>query len=109
MFWYHALRGLARSLAFDLSSNRSQVHRTSRAVKGLPSCQATSRRSEKVSCVPSSFHDQLVARSGTIVCILFCGSSRLLRTRLLQAPLIGISVEFVASSKNDMVARLSRC
>src|SRR5260370_41698857 len=92
MFWYHALRGLARSLASDLSSSRSQVQRTSRAVKGLPSCQAASRRSEKVSCVPSSLHDQLLARSGTIVCMLFCGSSCLLMTGLLEIAPLGVPV-----------------
>ena len=35
-------------------------------MKGLPSCQVTPWRSGKISSVPSSFHDQPVARSGTI-------------------------------------------
>src|SRR5216683_7884942 len=108
MFWYHALRGLARSLASALSSNRSQVHRTSRAVKGLPSCHVTPSRSRKVSCVPSSLHDQLVARSGTIDFRLFCGSFCLYMTRLLKTPIIGTRVEYVASSWIDMLAGLSQ-
>jgi hypothetical protein len=52
--------------------SRSKVHTTSLAVNGLPSCQVTPSRSGNVSSVPSSFHDQLIARSGTIDCRLFC-------------------------------------
>src|SRR5262249_36596225 len=68
---YHDLRGLRRSLSLDLPVSRSQVHLTSLAVKGLPSCHLTPSRNGKVSSVPSSLHDQPVARSGTIDCKLF--------------------------------------
>jgi hypothetical protein len=61
----------------------------------------------KVSSVPSSLHDQLVARSGTIDFMLFCGSSCLYITRLLKTPIIGTTVEYVASSMIDMLAGLS--
>src|ERR1700732_5087781 len=71
---YHDLRGLTRSLSFDLPSSRSQVHLTSAAVKGLPSCHLTPRRNGKVSWVPSSLHDQPVARSGTTELRLFCAT-----------------------------------
>ena len=60
------LRGLTRSFSLDLAVSRSKVHTTSLAVKGLPSCHATPPRSGKVSSVPSSLHDQPVARSVTI-------------------------------------------
>src|SRR5260370_16784916 len=85
-FRYHALRGLRRSLASDLPSSMSQVHLTSLAVKGPPSCHLTLSRSLKVSSVPSSFHDQLVARSGTIDCRLFCGTCWPYMTRLSKPP-----------------------
>src|SRR5262245_39054045 len=87
----------------------SQVHLTSLAVNGLPSCHLTSWRSGKVSSVPSSLHDQLTARSGTIDCMLFCGTSCLYITRLLKTPIIGRLAAAVASSCNDMLAGLSKC
>src|SRR5215472_490848 len=65
-FLYQDLRGLRRSLFSDLPVSVSQVHLTSWAVNGLPSCHLTPWRSGKVSSVPSSLHDQLTARSGTI-------------------------------------------
>ena len=49
-------------------------HLTSFAVNGLPSCHLTPWRSGRVSSVPSSLHDQLVARSGTIDCRLLVES-----------------------------------
>ena len=63
---YQALRGLTRSFSALLPCTRSQVHLTSAAVNGLPSCHLTPWRRWKVSSVPSSSHDQSVARSGTI-------------------------------------------
>src|SRR3546814_19050998 len=69
---YQAARGLLRSFLPSRPATRSQVHFTSAAVKGSPSCHLTPSRSLKVSFVRSSFHDQLSARSGRIV-------SRLLR------------------------------
>src|SRR5712692_6753104 len=73
-FWYHAFRGLRRSLSAALPVNRSHVHTTSRAANGLPSCHLTPCCSGKVSSVPSSFHDQPVASSGTIDLRLFCAT-----------------------------------
>src|SRR5712672_3729154 len=94
-----------RSFSLALPLSRSQVHLTSWAVKGLPSCHFTPWRSGKVSSVPSSFEDQLVARSGTIDFMLFCGSSCLYITRLLKTPIIGTTVEYVASSMNRHAGR----
>src|SRR6266481_1710110 len=105
---YHALRGLRRSLSVDLPVNRSQVHLTSLAVSGLPSCQVMPWRNGKVSSVPSSLHDQLVARSGTTDCREFRGTSCLNMTRLLKTPIIGRWAKTVASSWIDMLAGLSR-
>src|SRR6266852_4230007 len=90
---YHALRGLRRSFSFALPSSRSKVHLTSAAVNGLPSCHLTPWRRLKVSSVPSSLHDQPVARSGSIDLRLFCGSSCLYMTRLLKTPIIGTTAE----------------
>src|SRR3546814_1287748 len=69
---YQAARGLLRSFLPSRPATRSQVHFTSAAVKGSPSCHLTPSRSLQVSFVRSSFHAQLSARSGRIV-------SRLLR------------------------------
>src|SRR5258707_7336014 len=85
----------------------SKVHATSFAVNGLPSCHVTPWRSGKVSCVPSSFHDQPVARSGTIDCRLTCGTCWSNMTRLLNTPIIGPSAKTVDSSWIDMLAGLS--
>ena len=107
-FRYHALRGLIRSFSLDLAASRSQVHCTSLAVKGLPSCHLTPSRSRNVSWALSSSHDQSVARSGTIDCRLVCGTSCLYMTRLLKTPIIGPSAAIVASSWIDMLAGLSQ-
>src|SRR5438132_4082592 len=104
---YHGLRGLTRSFSLDLPVKRSQVHFTSLAVNGLPSCQATPWRSGTVSSVPSSFHDQPVARSGTIEPRLFCGTCSSNRTRLLTTAITGRVATGVASSWIDMLAGLS--
>src|SRR5205085_9903005 len=58
--------------------------------------------------VPSSLSDQLTARSGTIDCRLFCGTSCLYITRLLKTPIIGRLAAAVASSCSDMLAGLSK-
>src|SRR5215471_2042879 len=97
-----------RSFSLALSITRSMVHLTSAAVKGLPSCHLTPWRNGKVSSVPSSFHDQLVARSGTIERRLFCGTSCLNMTRLLKMPDIGRLTACVDSSSIDMLAGLSK-
>src|SRR2546421_8464621 len=105
---YQSLRGFLRNFCSETPRSMSQVHFTSLAVNGLPSCHFTPWRSGKVSSVPSSLHDQLVARSGTIDCRLFCGTSCLYITRLLKTPIIGRLAAAVASSCSDMLAGLSQ-
>src|SRR5262249_12535279 len=60
------------------------------------------------SSLPSSLHVQLSARSGTIVCMLFCAMCWSYITRLLKTPIIGLSAAPVASSGIDMLAGLSK-
>src|SRR5580692_2095157 len=91
----------------DMPVSSSKVHATSLAVNGLPSCQVTPSRSGKVSSVPSSLHDQPVARSGSTDWRLFCGTCWSNMTRLLNTPIIGHSAKTVASSWIDMLAGLS--
>src|SRR5262252_124185 len=105
----HDLRGLRRSFSLALPINRSTVHLTSAEVNGLPSCHLTLCRNGKVSSVPSSFQAQPVARSGTIERRLFCGTSCLYMTRLLNTPDIGRLTAWVDSSRGDMLAGLSKC
>jgi DNA-binding winged helix-turn-helix (wHTH) protein len=50
--------------------------------------------------VPSSFRDQVVARSGTMDCNAFCGTCRSKMTRLLNTAIIGATVEIVTSSRS---------
>jgi len=97
-----------RSFSADFPVNKSQVHLTSLAVKGLPSCHFTPWRSGIVSSAPSSFHDQLVAKSGTIDFGLFCGTAWSYITRLLNTPIIGRFTAFVDSSRSEMLAGLSK-
>src|SRR5215813_2771658 len=85
----------------------SQVHLTSLAVNGLPSCHRTPLRNGNVNSVPSSLQDQPVARSGTIVPRLLCLACWSNITRLLKTPIIGRSAMMVASSWIDMLAGLS--
>src|SRR5262245_37509698 len=49
---YQALRGVMRNLSAERSISASQVHLTSRAVKGLPSCHVAPCRSWKFNCGP---------------------------------------------------------
>src|SRR5215831_5385559 len=97
-----------RNLSLPRPISRSQVHLTSAAVKGLPSCHLTPWRNGKVSSLPSSLHDQLVARSETIDWGLFCATCWSYMTRLLNTPIIGRSAAPVASSCSDMLAGLSK-
>src|SRR5205809_8032908 len=77
---YQLLRGFLRNEALARPISMSNVHFTSAAVNGLPSCHFTPSCSLNVSFVLSALHDQLVARSGTIVSMLFCATSCLYRT-----------------------------
>src|SRR5215468_4430463 len=65
------------------------------------------RRNGTVSSVPSSFHDQPVARSGTTEARLFCFTCWSNMIRLLNTPIIGPWAKTVASSRIDMLAGLS--
>src|SRR6266436_9272489 len=105
---YQGLRGLTRSFSLDLPVSKSQVHWTSLAVKGLPSCHLTPWRKRNVSCDLSSSQDHSVARSGTIDCSPLCGTSCLYIARLLKTPIMGPSAAMVASSWIDMLAGLSK-
>src|SRR3546814_407441 len=82
-FEYHASRGFLRSRASLFPLIASQVHFTSFAEKGLPSCQVTPVCSLKLSVLLSSLQDQLFARSGTIDSMLCCFTSGSNITRLL--------------------------
>ena len=72
-FFEVAVPSFARIEAKLLPVSKSHVHLTSLAVNGS-SCHLTPLRNGMVSSVPSSFHDQPVARSGTIDPILFCAT-----------------------------------
>src|SRR6266699_3377551 len=98
MLLYQALRGLTRSFSSVLPASRSQVHFTSFAVKGLPSCHLTPWRSGKCSSVPSSLHDQPVARSGTLDSMLSCAMVWFEPTLLLQPLLRGRHAAVAVSS-----------
>src|ERR1700738_1721165 len=97
-----------RSFSLAVPCKRSIVHLTSAAVNGLPPFHLTPWRSGNVSSVPSSFQAQLVARSGTIDLNVFCGTSCLNITRLLNTPIIGRLTASVDSSSIDMLAGLSK-
>ena len=103
---YQGLRGLTRSFSADLPAIKSQVHLTSLAVNGLPSCHLTPGRSLKVNSLASSLQAQLRARSGTIDSRLFCFTCWSNMTRLLKTPIIGPSTAIVDSSWIDMLAGL---
>ena len=104
---HQAERGLRLSLSGLIS--RSNVQATSAAVNGLPSCHRTPCRSLKASCLPSPFHDQLVARSGTIESKLFLATFWSNITRLLNSPMNGTATETVASSWIDALGGVSMC
>src|ERR1700730_12289499 len=86
----------------------SQAHWTAFAVSGRPVCAPKPSRNRKLSSVPSSFHDQLVARSGAMDFNVFCGTCWSKMTRLLNTAIIGATVEIVTSSSVDMLAGVSR-
>src|SRR5215471_15257728 len=71
---YQDLRGLMRSLSLPRPVKRSQVHLTSLAVNGWPSCHLTPRCNDIVSSVPSSFQAHRNAKSGTMDFGLFCAT-----------------------------------
>src|SRR5262245_15445405 len=105
---YQALRGLRRSFSLDLPSKVSQVHFTSLAVKGLPSCHLTPSRSRKRNSVLDESQDHSLARSGTIEAKLACATCWSNMTRLLNRPIAGPSAANVTSSWSDRLAGLSK-
>ena len=108
---YQILRGFLR-MRSDFSStlpiSASQVHFTSSAENGLPSCHFTPLRSLKVSLVWSGLYDQLSARSGTILSGLLVFSLGSNITRLLNTAMNGWTTEIVASSWIEALGGLSR-
>src|SRR6266498_3351834 len=108
---YQTLRGFLR-MRSDFSSalpiSASQVHFTSLAENGLPSCHFTPLRSLKVSLVWSGLHDQVSARSGTILSGLLIFSLGSNTTRLLNTAMNGCTTEIVASSWIEALGGLSR-
>ena len=107
---YQILRGLLRMMSLFSSSplTASKVHFTSFDVNGLPSCHFTSERSLKVSLVLLASHDQLSARSGTILSGLFFFSFGSNTTRLLNTAMKGWFTEIVASSWIEAEGGFSR-
>ena len=105
---YQVLRGLTRSFSAPRPSNKSQVHLTSAAVNGFPSCHLTPGRRLKLRPVPAASHDQSVAKSGTIEASPLRGTAWSYMTRLLKTPIIGPCPAMVASSWIDMLAGLSK-
>ena len=97
-----------RSFSLDLPVSRSQVHLTSFAVNGLPSCHLTPWRSGNVSSVPSSSHDQLGGEIGHDRLQAVLRHVLLVHDEIVEdahhRPLAAI----VASSWIDMLAGLSK-
>src|SRR5258708_31957142 len=97
-----------RSLSLALPCSNSQVHLTSLAVNGLPSCHLTPSCNLNVNFVLLGSHDQLDARSGTTVSALSCDFAGSNITRLLKTGMNGILTDTVASSRIEALGGLSR-
>src|SRR5215510_6094174 len=105
---YQTLRGLRlKSWVSVFPISIRQVHCTSFAVNGWPSCHFTPCRSLKVSLVLVESHDQLSARSPTTVSRLSCCFAGSNTTRLLNTAAKGITEAMVDSSSNDAEGGLS--
>src|SRR5436190_18247945 len=105
---YQTLRGLRlKSWVSPLPMSIRQVHCTSLAVNGWPSCHFTPWRSLKVSLVLVWSQDQLSARSGITVSSLSCGLAGSNTTRLLNTAANGITEAMVDSSSSDVEGGLS--
>src|SRR5262245_14086796 len=96
---HHTERGLLRNSSACLPLSLSQVHCTSLAVNGRPSCHLTPVRSLTVSLVRDSSHAQLSASSGTMVSRPLRGLDWSKMRRLLKMPEELIAVAMVASSR----------
>src|ERR1700752_3754195 len=107
-FVYQTFRGLRlKSCVSVFPISIRQVHCTSFAVNGWPSCHFTPWRSLKVSFVLVESQDQLSARSGMTVARLSCGLAGSNITRLLNTAANGITEAMVASSRSDVEGGLS--
>ena len=107
-FVYQTLRGLRlKSCVSPLPISIRQVHCTSFAVNGWPSCHFTPCRSLKVSLVLVASHDQLSARSGMTVSMLSCALAGSNTTRLLKTAANGITEAMVDSSSSEVEGGLS--
>src|SRR4051794_27819512 len=105
---YQTLRGLRlKSCVSVLPISIRQVHCTSLAVNGWPSCHFTPCLSLKVSLVLVESQDQLSARSGITVSIFSCGLAGSNTTRLLKTAANGITEAMVDSSSSDVEGGLS--
>src|SRR5215204_2087535 len=107
-FVYQTFRGLRlKSWVSVLPISMRQVHCTSLAVNGWPSCHFTPWRSLNVSFMLVGSHDQLSARSGMTVSRLSCGFWGSNTTRLLNTAANGITEAMVDSSSSEVEGGLS--
>src|SRR3954451_2476091 len=105
---YQTRRGLRRkSCTSPLPISIRQVHCTSFAVNGLPSCHLTPCRNLKVSLVLVGSHAQLSARSGMTVSRLSWTLAGSNTTRLLKTPANGVTDAIVDSSSSEVLGGLS--
>src|SRR6478736_7016578 len=107
-FVYQTFRGLRlKSCVSLLPISIRQVHCTSLAVNGWPSCHFTPCRSLKVNLVLVESQDQLSARSGMTVSRLSWTLEGSKTTRLLNTAANGVTEAMVDSSSNDVLGGLS--
>src|SRR5258708_31004780 len=105
---YQTLRGLRwKSWVSPLPISIRQVHCTSLAVNGWPSCHFTPCRSLNVSLVLVGSQDQLSARSGITVSRLSWTLKGSKTTRLLKIAANGVTEAIVDSSSNEVLGGLS--
>src|SRR3954469_14283806 len=106
-FEYQTRRGfLRKSCTSPLPISMRQVHCTSLAVNGWPSCHFTPWRSLNVNLVLVASHDQLSARSGITVSRLSCALAGSNVTRLLNTAANGITDAMVDSSSSEVLGGL---
>src|SRR5260370_42542678 len=107
-FVYQIRRGFRwKSATSLLPISIRQVHCTSLAVNGWPSCHFTPCLSLNVSLVLVESHDQLSARSGITVSRLSWTLAGSNTTRLLNTAANGIPEAMGDSSRRDLLGGLS--
>src|ERR1700755_1528860 len=105
---YQTFRGLRlKSCVSALPMSIRQVHCTSLAVNGWPSCHFTPWCSLKVSLGLVASHDQLSARSPITVSRLSCGLAGSNTTRLLKIAANGVTDAMVDSSSSEVLGGVS--